>query len=216
MASSVSVRHSARHRSDRVARSLLLRSCAAGAAVGGVLFLVWGYIDRPDLSDRQQAVVEVLSFLVPALFLTGVVGSCVQRRGMRDTLGRVGSALSMLGATSGVTVGLMNLTPWYGGLLLIALSSAWLPMLLAGLVLVGIANIRSRRSGALRMLPLAMGVFGWSYYFTDTGAVLEARSFHIGLGLLFSLGWMVLGFWLGAESRRQVEQRRAGQSPRTP
>jgi hypothetical protein len=34
---------------------------------------------------------------------------------------------------------------------------------------------------------------------TDSGAVLEARSVHIGFGLLFSLGWVVLGVGLGTK-----------------
>ena len=47
-------------------------------------------------------------------------------------------------------------------------------------------------------MVLATGVFGWVYNLTDSGAILEARSMHIGFGLLFSLGWVVLGVGLAA------------------
>jgi hypothetical protein len=45
-------------------------------------------------------------------------------------------------------------------------------------------------------LPLAMGALGWAYSFTDSGAIFEARSVHVGAGLLFALGWVALGFFL--------------------
>jgi hypothetical protein len=43
---------------------------------------------------------------------------------------------------------------------------------------------------------LAMGTFGWVYYATDSGSILEARSVHVGFGTLFSLGWIALGLVL--------------------
>jgi hypothetical protein len=45
-----------------------------------------------------------------------------------------------------------------------------------------------------------MGVLGWGYYVTDSDAILEARSIHVGFGLLFSLGWVALGVTLWLES----------------
>jgi len=53
-------------------------------------------------------------------------------------------------------------------------------------------------------LLLAMGAFGWVYYLTDSGAVLEARPVHIGFGLLFSLGWAALGLALLRGGLRQA------------
>jgi hypothetical protein len=41
-----------------------------------------------------------------------------------------------------------------------------------------------------------MGALGWAYSFTDSGAIFEARSVHVGAGLLFALGWVALGFFL--------------------
>jgi hypothetical protein len=42
-------------------------------------------------------------------------------------------------------------------------------------------------------LVLATGAFGWTYYVTNSGAVLEAHLPHVGFGVLFGLGWLALG-----------------------
>jgi hypothetical protein len=68
--------------------------------------------------------------------------------------------------------------------------------MLTGLTLIAVATVRSGWSWRTGAVVLATGVFGWVYNLTDSGAVLEARSVHIGFGLLFSLGWVVLGVWL--------------------
>jgi len=56
------------------------------------------------------------------------------------------------------------------------------------------------------VLVLTVGVFGWVYYLTDSGAVLEARSVHIGFGLLFSLGWVALGLTLWLAATKQAKE----------
>jgi uncharacterized membrane protein len=57
---------------------------------------------------------------------------------------------------------------------------------------------------------LATGVFGWVYYLTDSGAALEARSVHIGFGLLYSLGWVALGVGLMVAGTRRAQRPQAG------
>jgi len=39
---------------------------------------------------------------------------------------------------------------------------------------------------------------------TDSGAILEARSVHVGFGLLFSVGWVVLGVGLLAAGTKRA------------
>jgi hypothetical protein len=80
----------------------------------------------------------------------------------------------------------------------------WLLFMLSGLTLVGIATVREKPLRGMGALALAMGAFGWVYDLTDTGAVLEARSVHIGFGLLFSLGWVALGAGLLAVGTRRA------------
>ena len=58
-------------------------------------------------------------------------------------------------------------------------------------------------------MVLATGVFGWVYYLTDSGAVLEARSVHVGFELLFSLGWVVLGVELLAAGTKRAPRPQA-------
>jgi hypothetical protein len=78
--------------------------------------------------------------------------------------------------------------------------------LFTGLLLIGIATVRGRPLRGLGALVFAIGVFSWVYYLTDSGAVLEARLIHVGFGLLFSIGWAVLGLWLWVGGTRQSKE----------
>jgi hypothetical protein len=80
----------------------------------------------------------------------------------------------------------------------------WLLPMLAGLTLVGIATVETRTLRRLGALVLTMGVVGWIYYLTDSGAVLEARLVHVGSGILFGVGWVALGFALWKVGTRQT------------
>lgn len=173
---------------------------------------MWGYVDRPDLPVHLRAVVSVLSFTVPTLFLLGLTGLYVWREGRVDRLGEAGLIVALVGAGLGVVHGLSSVTslassivrnswpPRYGGFHYV-LHDVWLPIMLAGLTLVGLASVgqgRLRRAGAL---ALAMGASGWLYFLTDSGAMLKTRVLHVGFGLLFSVGWIALGLALWARSR---------------
>ncbi len=72
----------------------------------------------------------------------------------------------------------------------------WLPPLLAGLVLVGIATVRSGALGRWSTLPLMAGLCGWVYQLTDLSA--ELRAVHVTFGVLFGMCWMGLGWALSA------------------
>jgi hypothetical protein len=77
--------------------------------------------------------------------------------------------------------------------------------MLTGLTLIGVATVRGKSLRRMGAMALAMGAFGLVYDLTDTGAVLEARSVHVGFGLLFSLGWVALGAGLVAAGTRRAE-----------
>ena len=85
----------------------------------------------------------------------------------------------------------------------------WLLLMLTGLTLTGIATSRGKPLEAMGPLALATGAFGLGYYFTDTGAVFEARSVHIGFGLLFSMGLMTLGAGLLVTGTRRSQRPQA-------
>jgi hypothetical protein len=148
-----------------------------------VLFVVWGYIDGPNIPGNLLAVIHVLAFVVPTLFLASVVGLSVLWRSRLGMLGWLGMALAVYA--------------W--GWSVMGDLAAWLFFLLTSLTLMGVATVWSEWSRGTGAVVLATGVFGWVYNLTDSGAVLEARSVHIGFGLLFSLGWVVLGVGLGTK-----------------
>jgi hypothetical protein len=177
--------------------------------MGGLLFMVWGYVDRPALPAYLEVAVDLLSLGVPTLFSVGLVGFYARGEGQLGRLGEAGLVLGFNGSVLDALVGLGSVhglgalgglagiaPPWHGHTFLRLCRSLWIPTLLAGLTLAGIATVGQRRSGGLGALPLAMGAFGWAYHFTDLGAIFEARSVHVGFGLLFALGWAGLGFFL--------------------
>lgn len=86
----------------------------------------------------------------------------------------------------------------------------WLFFMQTGLTLMGLAIVRSGCSRGTGAVALATGVFGWVYNLTDSGAVLEARSVHIGFGLLFSAGWAMLGGVLLAAGTKRSPRAQAG------
>jgi hypothetical protein len=209
-ATCVSIRRVVRYRASRAAYPSFHQWCGVGAVLVGVLFVVWGYIDRPDISESLSVAVHVLSFVVPTLFLVVVVGlavPCASRRGALKTTGLV---LSLFGSTWGVVGSIANLHPLYASL---AESSGlprylfdWLLVLQTGLALTGIAPVSSRPSRGVGPLLLAIGVCGWVYSLTDSGVIMEARLVHVGFGLLFSLGWVVLGVKLWVRGMGQAEE----------
>ncbi len=166
--------------------------------------MVWGYIDRPNIPETLKAVIHVLAFVVPTLFLVAVVGLSVLLRSRLGMLGWMGMALAVY-AWGWSVVGEIVGEEWPEYL------PGWLLFMLTGLTLMGVAIARSGWSrGTGAAVVLATGVFGWIYNLTDSGAVLEARSVHVGFGLLFSLGWVVLGGVLLAAGTKRSPRPQAG------
>jgi hypothetical protein len=180
-----------------------------GAVTAGVLFLAWGYLDRPGIHEPVKTAVDVLSFVVPVLFLAGLVGLYARYKGREGQLGKAGMIMGLVGAVLGASRGLVNVSvpTWYSHEALRAwmgLLAVWAPALFAGLLVAGVGAVLRGTMRRVGGLLLAMGTCGWVYYSTDTGAVFEARSVHVGFGLLFSLGWVVLGLTLLARGARQA------------
>src|SRR5215212_9859397 len=61
-------------RSNHRAFSTLLGWSGWATALSGVLFLVWGYVDREGAPWYLDLAVLVLGIVVPVLFLVGLVG----------------------------------------------------------------------------------------------------------------------------------------------
>jgi hypothetical protein len=164
--------------------------------LAGILFVVWGYIDKPHIPPFLEAADAVLSFIVPALFLVGVAGLSILCRSRGGVLGWTGLILALGGPAWGVADSIADVDPLYAFFAKLRLPPhliGWLLPMLIGLTLVGIATVETRTLRSLGALPLATGVAGWIYYLTDSGSVFEARLVHVGFGLLFGLGWVALG-----------------------
>ena len=181
--------------------------------MGGVLFVVWGYIDRPNIPENLKAVIHVLAFVVPTLFLAAVVGLSVLWRSRLGMLGWMGMALAVYAwgwSVVSAIVGGEAVWAYFAQREWPHYLASWLLFMLTGLTLMGVATVRSGWSRGTGAVVLATGVFGWVYNLTDSGAVLEARSVHVGFGLLFSLGWVVLGVGLLAAGTKRAPRPQAG------
>jgi hypothetical protein len=184
------------------------RWCGVAGVLGGVLFVAWGYIDRPNTAANIGAVIDVLSFVVPALFLVALVGLSVLWRSRLRVLGWTGMVLAVYGSGWGIVsavVGGESVWAYFAQRSWPQFLSDWLLFMLTGLTLIGVATVRGKSLRRMGAMALAMGAFGLVYDLTDTGAVLEARSVHVGFGLLFSLGWVALGAGLVAAGTRRAE-----------
>jgi hypothetical protein len=202
------VKRASRKRLNHTAYPIFLRWYGVAGVLGGVLFVAWGYIDRHNIPENLKDVIHVFSFVVPALFLAVVVGlSVVLWKSRLTVLGAMGMALAVYGSGWGVVaaiVGAESVWAYFAQRGWPQQLNDWLLFMLSGLTLVGIATVREKPLRGMGALALAMGAFGWVYDLTDTGAVLEARSVHIGFGLLFSLGWVALGAGLLAVGTRRA------------
>jgi hypothetical protein len=199
------------NRTNCVAYPRLLRWCGLGGILGGVLFVAWGYIDRPNISENLRVATHMLAFAVPVLFLVAVAGLWAVLRGSRFGVFRwTGMALTIYGSGWGVVrvIGGESVWVYFAERGWPPYMSSWLPFVLTGLTLIGIATVRGRPLRGMGALVLTIGVFGWVYCLTNAGGVLEARSVHIGFGLLFSLGWVALGLTLWLAATKQAKESR--------
>ena len=193
----------------------------------GTLFVAWGYLHGNIALSHFSAVLPgAMSLLMNMLLLVGLVGLCAWwREGRAGWLGAAGFLCAFGGALLGLThgiygiisaTGIVDTAPWH--VYVRAFSGlppkvfGWLPGVPIGLATVGIASIRAKALEGWGPLPLATGLFGWAYKLTDSGAVVEAGFAHGLFGVLYSLGWVVLGclLWSKGTQRSPSDSRRQG------
>jgi len=187
---------------DPAASPQLLRAGGVGAVLAGSLFVAWGYLDQKNAPPYFYALAHALALIVPALFMLGLAALYLRCAGRTTRFGEAGIILGLIGSALGASRALIRMAVpslylhnalSVGTLLLLGV---WTPTLFVGLLLAGVALAATRTLKGLGALLLVMGASGWIYYVTDSDAILEARSIHVGFGLLFSLGWIVLGLTL--------------------
>jgi hypothetical protein len=169
------------------------------AVLAGVSFVAWGFVHRSHAPLYMTIMANTLAFVVPLLFLLGLAGLYARCKGQVGWLGVTGFTLGCLGSAEGIVHGVADWSFWYArvaGKGWFYLLFDWLSLVLVGFALVGIATAGTealRRWGAL---ILTMVTFGWAYCLTDSGNAIETYTGHVVFGILFSLGWIVLGYAL--------------------
>jgi hypothetical protein len=143
--------------------------------------------------------------------MVGLATLWIRSAGRATRLGHTGIIVAFIGSTLGVVRSLLDIAvpSFYphnalSGRVLIMLD-VWTLTLFVGLLFVGVALVGTRTLRVLGSLLLAMGSFGLAYHFTDSGAIFEARLVHVGLGALFSLGWVAVGLALWKKDRSQPQ-----------
>lgn len=185
--------------------------------LGGALFVTWGYLHGTiTLSSLGPIFAPVTGFLIDTLLLVGLVGLCTWWwEGRTDWLGAVGFVVGFGGAALSVTHGIHALisasgmaepAPWYVYVRattgLPAKVVQWFPTLPIGMAIVGIGSIRTGALGGWGFLPLVVGLFGEAYQLTDSGSILRLGYAHLVFGVVYSLGWVVLGCLLWPKRTR--------------
>src|SRR5215210_5610156 len=205
--------------------SKFLSLSGLAAMLGGVLFsgkVLWDMINitPPHAAD----VTDLLFFFAPLLLLIGLAGFCTLCAQRYETLGKVGCVISLSGLAVGTIGSLIGV--WIEPLRL----AYWLGFrfLCIGLVLLGIATIGARAlPRGWSILPLVLGLLGlgrafFMFFAVTRGATLfeapegqgESGSFLASwagtltsvLGVLFGIGWVLLGYALWTGKTEETER----------
>jgi hypothetical protein len=188
--------------------SALLRWGGAGAVLGGILFLAWGYVHKnAALPPYFDAIAAMLHFIVPLLFLVGLTGLYLRHRRQAGWLGELGFILCFFGSVWGVLDAVVPTGPWIAYMIserglpgVLVWWTGWTLPLITGLTLIGTDTIATvEASQRWDSLPLIMGLFGWAYYVTDDYKMLALHPAHVAFGVMFGLSWVVLGYALLSE-----------------
>ena len=187
--------------------SLALRWGGAGAALGGALLAIWGYLHGNMGGSAGPVIAAAMGLLIDTLLLAGLAGLCAWWwEGRTNLLGAVGFVLVFAGLALSVAHGIhafvtassiAELAPWWvyvrAASGLPGYVASWLPVLPVGMVAVGIGSVRSGALGGWGILPLAMGLLGATYHLTDSGGLFGIGFAHVPFGAAYSLGWVLLG-----------------------
>ena len=190
--------------------STVISQSGLAAALSGILFALWGYVDREGAPWYLDLGVIVLGIVVPLLFMVGLAGVYAKCRAQVGWPGVIGFVVAFGAAGWGIVTGVISAPTMYAWLgessseqctalecglpLLLSSSLTWL---LVGLSVVGLSTVRKGRLRYWAHLLLAMALFGWIYQLTDdkTG-IVDVRTVHVAFGVLFSLSWVMLGYAL--------------------
>jgi hypothetical protein len=189
----------------RVRPSNLARWCGVAAVAAGILHAGWGYLHR-DGRDvfltraDTSLLLRLVAVAVPVLFFIVLAGVYAQLDKNVGLLGKIGFLVAFWGSGLGFAQSLMDNNLLFGYLLEEGWPGQllrWLPSLLIGLTLVGMAAAKTALSPRWSRLLLVTACAGWAYYVTDTPLDSGLRTAHVAFGLVFSSCWIAIGYVLG-------------------
>lgn len=171
--------------------SAIAKWSGSGAILAGVLFAAWGYFN----------IVEgVLGTVVPLLFLLGLAGLRTRCTGRAGWLGEAGFVLGFVASVwGGIVRPFVNMTTFYRYIVGEGWPpwlSNWFAWLVISLIVVGVAATMTKASRGCGVLSLTVGSFGWLFFSTNSGGVIETHLGHVMFGGLFCLSWIALGYVL--------------------
>ncbi len=183
----------------------LIRLGGLASIAGGVLFAAKMWYDRNDAPPWPTDITDTLLFVVPLLWLVGVVGLYARCKDSLGALGKGGIALASSGAALAAT-GPIAMAVFDNDALWFVLVLGLL-ILFAGLITTGIATIRAKTlPGWSAALPLLIGVLGLVMFFANPDApglsadmVGPLRAARLISSTLFGAAWAALGYTLGWE-----------------
>jgi hypothetical protein len=171
--------------------------------MAGLAYGAAGYLDKPGISVYADALVSVLTVVIPVLLLVGLMGlrSRLLLGGGRSFTRGAGFVLGCLGAMLGVVAALGGERTFFE---LTDLGLWWWVPLFAGLTLMGLSALPSEAQRRLGALVLVSGGLGWVSLLTDPAfpaALMPVRPVHVGFAAAFCLSCVLWGgiLFVGAQ-----------------
>ncbi len=187
----------------------IIRWGGLACLVGGLLQGVKSIADRNDPMSLRNDPTDVVFLVAPPLIVVGLVALYLRCGTYQEGPGKTGRRWILAGPVMLIagflmfsfqqtTLSAFGLSLFVGGLLLLT----------CGLVLVGIANVRTGLLGRWGVAPLIIGVMTPLLSITGGGAANSSPSpyqlAYLVVSLLWSLGWVLLGYslWNSPGTRR--------------
>jgi hypothetical protein len=188
-------------RSSRRTTPARARLGGTAAVLAGLCYGAAGYLDRPGISVYTGALVSVLSVAIPALFLGGLLGLRTRlppatQTNFASSAGVVGFVFGCFGAVLGIAGAL-----GFKG----TATTDWWVLLLAGLMLMGLAASLGGGPRLLGAMVSISGALGWVSLLTDPafpGVLVPMRSVHVAFAAAFCLSSVAWGSVLVAPYSR--------------
>ncbi len=190
----------------------IIRWAGLACLFGGLLQAVKSIADRNDPMSLRSDPTDAIFLVAPPLIVVGLVALYLRCRTYKEGLGKTGRGWILAGPAISVVGFLMiynssqqpslftlGLVLFVGGVLLLTL----------GLILIGIANVRTGLLGRWGVAPLIIGVMTPLLSVVGGGAANSSSSSpyqpaYLVVSLLWSLGWALLGYslWNSTGTRR--------------